>query len=262
MTTKLAWLTDVHFNICRDPHTARNLGKYTSRVCDVALITGDIAEADSLRRYMLEFAAGCPKPTYFLLGNHDVWGYSFAEAQDLAEAVAVEVPHLHYLPRCEPVDLGGITLVGSDGFYDARAGDAEGSDVFMNDWRRITDLRDPLFSGQLVEWLQRRGREAAESEALRLRALPSCQRLLYATHVPPFAGLPTHNSPWYTNVALGRELALFADARPGCHVTVLSGHVHEKGSLDVRGNLRALSGNAEYGAPSVCRVFDLERPIC
>jgi len=160
----------------------------------------------------------------------------------------------------DPIDLGGTLLMGSDGFYDARCGKTDG-DTYMNDWGRIKDLREAL-AGGLPLYLQERGRAAAHVEAARLRGLPPCARLIYATHVPPFPDLVRGDSrAWYTNLALGRELAEFADERPECRMTVLSGHVHAKGREEMRDNLLAMTTSAEYGSPAVARVFDLDREI-
>ncbi len=45
---------------------------------------------------------------------------------------------------------------------------------------------------------------------------------------------------------------------PGSHLTVLCGHTHGRGEATPADNLLVLTGGAEYGAPEVQRVFELD----
>lgn len=257
---RLAWCSDTHFDFLRSTEDVRRFAAYVGRQADAVLLTGDISTGRQLQEHLEAFADGVgrERAVYFVLGNHDVWHMSFDEAKAIARDVAMKSPNLFYLDGHEPIDLGGVMLMGSDGFYDARCGKIDG-DIYMNDWARIRDLREALVSG-LPLYLQERGRVMAQTEAAYLRTTPPCQRLIYATHVPPFPGLVGGDArAWYVNLALGRELADFADERPECAITVLAGHVHTKGRVDVRNNLLAMTARAEYGQPAIARVFDLEK---
>ena len=234
------------------------LAQHVEKLADAVLITGDISNSAMLAEHLRLFATECQKPIYFVLGNHDVWGASFARATEIAARVAEEVPNLHYLPRCGPVEIGSVLLVGVDGFYDARSGDAFDTSTAMNDWYEIDDFAY-LSRQDLVTLLQMRGAADAERVHAELLALPHHDRILFATHVPPFPDLVTRTKPWYTNLALGRVLSMFADERPRCSIDVLAGHVHSSRQIVVRGNLRARTARAVYGVPVISDILEMDR---
>ena len=68
---RLAWITDPHFNFL-PPFGARAFGQYVAKEpgCDAVVLTGDIAESNSLEQASRGFAEGLAKPVYFVLGNH------------------------------------------------------------------------------------------------------------------------------------------------------------------------------------------------
>lgn len=254
---KLAWLTDIHLD-CVEMEDVTRLAEHVEKLADAALITGDISNSAWLDRHLRLFAAGCSKPIYFLLGNHDVWCTSFAHAAEIATRVAEEVPNLHYLPRRGPVEIGSVLLVGVDGFYDARSGDPFDTSAAMNDWYEIDDFAG-LSRPAIVDLLQKRGAADAERVHAELLALPHHDRILFATHVPPFPEVVTRTKPWYTNLALGRVLSMFADERPRCSIDVLAGHVHSSRQIVVRGNLRARTARAVYGKPEISDILEMDR---
>lgn len=59
---------------------AEFLRKVSCAEFDAAVITGDISEAVRLPEDLVVLGEACaPRPLYFVLGNHDFFGSSFAE---------------------------------------------------------------------------------------------------------------------------------------------------------------------------------------
>jgi hypothetical protein len=44
---------------------------------------------------------------------------------------------------------------------------------------------------------------------------------------------------------------------PYQQLTVVCGHTHSSGEVDILPNLKAFTGRAEYGAPEIQRIFEL-----
>jgi hypothetical protein len=179
--------------------------------------------------------------------------------------------NLVYLSKAGVVELTPSTaLVGHDGWADARLGDFDGSDVILNDFLLIDELRcwtDPhtLDKPALRQALQVLGDEAAT--CLR-RVLPAAAEkyphVMVATHVPPFReatwyqGRPSADDylPFFACKAVGDVLLETAGAYPQSNLLVLCGHTHGGGEVQVLENLRVLTGPAEYGRPEIQRIID------
>ncbi len=50
----------------------------------------------------------------------------------------------------------------------------------------------------------------------------------------------------------------FMEHHPQRRMTVLCGHTHSSGSVQMRDNLEVFTGDAEYGQPKVQRMFDVD----
>lgn len=70
---KLAWLTDIHLNFLDADERKRLYQEIINTKCDGVLISGDIAEAPSIKNILQELAIFIKKPIYFVLGNHDYY---------------------------------------------------------------------------------------------------------------------------------------------------------------------------------------------
>jgi hypothetical protein len=163
-------------------------------------------------------------------------------------------------------------LVGHDGWADARLGDFDGSDVILNDFLLIDELRHwrdhyTPEKPALRLALQALGDEAAAY--LRSVLVPAAERypqLIVATHVPPFReaawykGRPSADDflPFFSCKAMGDLLLEAAKSYPDCQILVLCGHTHGGGEVQMLENLRALTGPAGYGKPKIEQVFTLE----
>ena len=271
--TRVAWLTDIHLNFL---DAARRNGFYQSlrrRECDALLVTGDIAESNTLSPLLEEMAAALDRPIYFVLGNHDFYRGSIPQVRARAAGLADLSEHLIYLTDAGVVPLAGQTaLVGHDGWADARLGDFNHSDVVLNDYVLIDELRqwrDPfaLDRPALRRALERLSDEAADHLAEVLpQALARYRRVVVATHVPPFAACCRHGEqfvddqwlPHFCSQAVGQVLQTTAAAHADREILVLCGHTHARAEFQAQENLLVLTGGAQYSNPAVERVFEWE----
>jgi hypothetical protein len=95
------------------------------------------------------------------------------------------------------------------------------------------------------------------------------EHVIFATHVPPFPEASVdpsgkrsdgHALPWYCNVTLGWAIDAVAAAYPHRRLTVLAGHCHGAADVRIAPNLRAITGAARYGTPSVSGVIEIDAP--
>ncbi len=105
---------------------------------------------------------------------------------------------------------------------------------------------------------------ASRLRGMLAEALAGFDRVVVATHVPPFHGATWHDGrpsdnqwlPWFSCAATGEVLLEAAAAHPDRELLVLCGHTHGSGEYAPTGNLRVLTGGAVYGAPELQRTFD------
>src|SRR5688572_22159487 len=70
----LAWLTDIHLNFLEDDARRDFAAAVAATGADGVVVTGDIAEAESLVPMLEELAEVVARPVWFVLGNHDFYG--------------------------------------------------------------------------------------------------------------------------------------------------------------------------------------------
>jgi 3',5'-cyclic-AMP phosphodiesterase len=279
---RFAWLTDLHLNFV--PKEARGPLHEALRQAgaDALLIGGDTAEAHDFSYELRTLAETCGVPIYFVLGNHDYYRGTIAGVRRQAAMLAEHQPAVIWLPAAGVVQLTEKTaLVGHGGWGDGRFGDFFGSDVILNDYLLIEDLKELLpgdwpptwfserdiLSPRLHEKLMALGDEAA---AHLRRVLPEAcekfQNVIALTHVPPFQEACLHKGkvsdknwlPHFTCQATGEAVREAAEKFPKCKITVLCGHTHSGGQAQIRENLVVLTGSATYGEPAVQKVLEVE----
>lgn len=261
---RLAWATDIHLNFASDEVAQGLLDSLAE--ADAALLTGDLAEAHDVSRWLARLAARTGKPVYFVLGNHDYYFGSIPEVREQIRALTAQDPRLCYLSAAGVIQLtDAVALVGHDGWGDARYGDFLRTRVRLNDHRLIQELT-ALPRTALQARLNALGDEAAAHlRAVLPAALARCPTVLVATHVPPFVEACWHEgrtSDWdwqadFTCKAVGDALLEAAEAWPQRQIQVLCGHTHGEGEAQIRPNLRVSTGGAVYRQPVVQRVLEL-----
>lgn len=266
---RATWLTDPHLNFLRPLALQQFYDRVRAEQPDALLVTGDIAESDSVARFIDELGAQTGAHVYFVLGNHDFYRSSIRIVRDL---VARPRPRATYVSAVDPIQVTERTvLLGVDGWGDARCGDLA-STVQLSDWSRIEDFRRTRGDREArCELLQRLGANEARALRDRLERVPAGAReLLVLTHVPPFPEACVYGGqqsdpgwlPWFTCIATGEVLAAYADRHPDVHVSVLCGHSHGIGACHPRPNLEVRTGGwppgaDDYGNPVVQATFEL-----
>lgn len=267
--TRLAWLTDVHFNFCKEEQVEA-LGREVRDVSDCCVISGDIAESACLVKWLTLFQASTEKPVYFVLGNHDLYGsYAF-----YTRALVRGKPNLHHLDALAPVKLDDSGLVGVDGWYDLRAGNPA-TPVVLNDKFHVKDFLDEPADGwysatpkpheKAVALCREWADTAARNAAIMLTSTAMMtNHVILATHVPPFpeaAGSDYDYLPYYCNTRMGEELLAcymkLKESQPRLTLTVLCGHSHRGRVYWPTEGFTVLTGEAEYGMPKIQQVFEV-----
>jgi Icc-related predicted phosphoesterase len=271
LTMRLAWLTDIHLNFASIP-ARRALMESLDEACDALVITGDIGESRSVAGFLRELELMLRRPIYFVLGNHDFYHSSIAETREAVSRQAADSEHQVYLTAEGVIGLTPQTaLIGHDGWADGRLGDFDGSDVILNDYALIDELRFWTDAGEFEKHkvrdilLQLGDNAAAQLEAKLVAATSDYRHIIAATHVPPFRESVWYDGrlsddnwlPHFSCRAAGDAMRCVMQSKPECDLLVLCGHTHGGGESQPLENLRVLTGSAKYGAPAIQRVVEV-----
>jgi predicted phosphodiesterase len=264
---RLGWLTDIHLNFVPPAKRSTFYARVREEKLDAVLLGGDIGEADSVTELLLELADGLRIPIYFVLGNHDSYGGSIGSVRAAVAREAMASRWLHWLPASGVIPLtAGAALVGHDSWADGRLGNFFQSEVMLNDYFLIGELRG-LDKQERFARLNGLGDEAAEFLESHVRkALAEFQHVIVLTHVPPFRDSCWHEGrisnddflPHFTCRAVGDRLATIMSARPDRTMTVLCGHTHSPGFARILDNLTVRTGGSQYGEPKLQKVLAVE----
>ena len=124
---RLAWATDIHLNFLTATDRRRFLESVRGQM-DALVISGDIAESNSVGEMLRQIDAWLERPVYFVLGNHDCYRGSVAGTRASVSEMVNVSKNLVYLSGAGVVELTLNTcLVGHDGWTDARLGDCDTS---------------------------------------------------------------------------------------------------------------------------------------
>jgi len=263
---KLDWITDPHLDHLRGAEALiKFVDKLHGRGSDALLITGDIAESQTLYDFLGILSGAYRRPIYFVLGNHDYYGNWMKATHERVRAVCKSVPDgiLNWLTDFrEPIKLDRHTaIIGHDGFYDGQLGLGAGTDLGMTDFRMgkgIFDLAKSLAFGSshLFDLLLKLAQASADHIENQIRKYihPPIKRVLILTHVPPFheasyfRGKPSdqRSVPFYVNKVLGDMLRKVALEYPKIEFEVFAGHTHGKRHYQAEKNLNVFVGAARY----------------
>jgi Icc-related predicted phosphoesterase len=264
---RIGWLTDLHLNFVSLRNRVALYAQVRERHLDAILLGGDIGEADSVTGFLAEIERELQMPIYFVLGNHDFYRGSIAGVRDAVARQAEESRWLRWLPAGGVVSLTATTaLIGHDSWADGRLGDFFRSEVLLNDYVLISELRGHGKKARYAQ-LNTLGDEAAEFlERRACEALAGWRDVIVLTHVPPFREACWHEGricdddylPHFGCRVVGERLAAVMRRQPHKAMTVLCGHTHSAGTARILDNLTVYTGQAEYGEPTVQRVLELE----
>lgn len=262
---RLIWLTDLHLNFVQPEALADFFREIIEARPDAVVLTGDVGEAHDVVSYLARIGDLLECPLHFVLGNHDFYFGSIAEVRDRVAKLCAERTRMHYLSETGVISLTPhVGLVGHDGWADARLGNYARSYVMMNDYKLIRELA-PYGKAERWPLLKALGDEAAAHLAKVLPlALETHEHVFLATHVPPLREACWHQgrisddewAPHFTCQATGKVILATMRKFPERQVTVLCGHTHGAGECQPLPNLRVITGEAEYGHPRVCQIFE------
>ncbi len=258
------WATDIHLNFLDEPGLEAFVAALRAAELDGLLLGGDIAESDSLGRHLGELSARLALPIYFVLGNHDYYYASFAAVQREVAELCASSPNLRCLTGGGVLPLSETAAaVGHDGWADARSGDYTRSEVLFNDYFLIEDLAG-LDAEQRRSKLNELGDAAAAALAEILpAALDRFENIVVLMHYPPFAEAclyagrisPDEFLPHLCCTAAGEVMVEIMRRHPRRRLTVLCGHTHGGGCVEIAPNLIVKTGEARYGAPRLQEVL-------
>lgn len=267
-TTKIAWLTDVHFNFLEAGQLLDFLNRVRDSKADAVFLGGDIAEATDVSGYLKQMDQHLSVPIYFVLGNHDYYYGSIETVRREMKKLCSECEKLTYLNDSDVIQLApDVALIGHDGWADGRIGDYENSTVMLNDYKLIKELAG-LSKTDLLQKLGSLGDEAAQHIRQVLPEAASANRqVILLTHVPP-----TRESCWnegeisddewaphFACQAVGEAILEIMRENPQSQLTVLCGHTHSAGQSKPLENVLILTGAAEYGHPEIQKIFEFDR---
>lgn len=265
---RVLWATDIHLNFLRPHERAAFYSSIHDCQPDAVCITGDIAEAPCLQKLLHEMQqAIIDVPLYFVLGNHDFYHGSIEPIRREIQEWCLTQSGLTYLSFSGPIELTPKTvLIGHDGWGDGRLGSYEQSPVRLSDQELIRDFQGLDRNAVLARLYALGNESAAYLREVLTNALDSYEQVICLTHVPPFKeacwyeGKMGHDDwlPYFACQAVGEVLLEVTQDRPDCQVTVLCGHTHHAGTVQMLPNLCVKTGSAEYGQPHVEEILTIE----
>ncbi len=262
----LAWVTDIHVNFLDRPARRGYARDLASTGATAILATGDLSEGDTLSTHLTDLATDSGLPVWFVLGNHDYYRGGVAEVRAAVRALCAADLRLRWLHGAGVTTVApGVALVGVDGWGDARLGAPETTSVLLNDFRLIRDIAFLPTDARNAALRALGDESAATLEADLAAALATHDRVLVATHVPPFAEACWHEGersndqwlPFFSCAAVGEVLRRYAEAHPTRRIDVYCGHTHSPGLARLRDNLVVHTGGAQYGAPGIAGMIKL-----
>lgn len=249
---RMLWLTDLHLDRATERDRKRLFRQVRNGEADAAVITGDISNGESLCTHLRQLGkALAPRPVYFVLGNHDFYGASFAEVDRAVAMVTAGQRNLRHLGRGEIIPLAqDKALIGHRGWPDGRAGVGDRSGVVNQDRQMIADLRG-VSDCAAFDRMRELGRvSAVYFRSVLPYALKCYRHVLVATHAPVVEQAALYNGrrcggdflPHFVNASAGGVLVGIARHYPRSRVTVLCGHTHNATRVRGAANFEVLVG--------------------
>lgn len=259
MRRKYVCLTDTHLNLALPGATRRLVSRVRSEDPAGVFITGDVSNGMHVESCISRLASELLCPVYFVLGNHDYHGRTFASVHDDMRRLASLHQNLFWMTEAGVVPLtDDVGLIGTEGWYDARLGDPAWL-RFTLDWLLIPDLfLLPDFEERLDAYRSLARASADLMEERLTEALDRFQTVYLLTHFPPWPEATRSVGtmmeqfwlPYNTNVAMGEALERVMEGRKKKHLVVLAGHTHTECWIRVSRNIECRVHPARYYGPS------------
>jgi 3',5'-cyclic-AMP phosphodiesterase len=160
----LVWVTDPHFEFLGEAEKKSFCAELNISAADGVLITGDISNDSGTKEAFTMLSRIVRKPVFFLLGNHDRYGSSFARTEAIVDACVRNLPNLYRLTSREVIRLSpGHALVGLDGWADGLAGKGSNTSMRVNDFFHIYDFQALPDDNARFDLMLKLAREYAET---------------------------------------------------------------------------------------------------
>jgi Icc-related predicted phosphoesterase len=264
---RIVWLTDLHLEFVDTEAALDFIDQIAALSPDLVLIGGDTGTARNLGVFLRAFDERIQRPIFFVLGNHDFYHGSVKQIHSLADEISESSQWLRWLTTQGIVEITSSTcLLGHDSWADGRLGNGSNSQVELNDYYLIKE-----FAGLSRQERYRKMGDLGDLVANHFRRLlplacASYQNILLLTHVPPFREACWHEGgisddeflPHFTCKAVGDTLRATMLQNPQTDLTVLCGHTHGYGEVDILPNLHIKTGDAEYGQPKMQEMMAIE----
>ena len=264
---KIVWLSDIHLNFLSNEELYEFLKIVANCKSDIVLITGDISDSTKIIFHLKMLETEIKKPIYFVLGNHDFYHSSIKKVRKEVSSLVLNSKNLSWLTESGIIELNSNTaILGHDSWADGRFGNFFLSPFLLNDYFLIEEFIK-LGAKDLLKMIQDLG-DAGTDHFRKLLpvACQSYQRVFLLTHAPPFQEACWHKGqlsdekslPHFTCKAVGDVLIEVMKMHRDCHLTVLCGHTHSDGVVEVLPNLLVYTGKAQYGKPEVQKIFEID----
>jgi predicted phosphohydrolase len=257
---RLVWSTDLHLDAIGKAQYRQYFDLLAAYEPDIVLIGGDISNGVASFNHLTQLAKVINKTIYFVLGNHDFYYGSIAKIRELAQKFSQEYPHIVYLTDNKIIPLSEQTaLIGHDGWSDARAGNFFESEIMLNDYFLIDELKNATIEERQLK-LHQLGDEAALFLKKQLiKAFKIYQRVVLLTHVPPFEEACAYQgevgdpnwTPHFVSKVTGEVIEQVMKDHPEKQLLILCGHAHWGNDVEILPNLRVVTGHSELGNPNV-----------
>ena len=227
-------LSDLHIE--RAPFT---LTKH--RAADYLILAGDIGDPASLVYVeLLEAASPLYVHVFIIKGNHECWGRSLQETDDLIGSIAAKMPNVTYLNK-SGYDLpeGRVRIIGATLW--SYVTDAQRSDVqcFIADYRYIKDWTIDKNNVEYCKTVAYLKEEIGNAKA-------NGQRLVVVTHhAPAIEGTspPLHDKSRLKSAYASDLTALFSPTiAVWCHGHTHHSHIQHVKGMTLVSNQRGLPG--------------------
>src|SRR6516225_7777616 len=220
----LTWLTDLHLEFCS--HRTRNqlYHAINHAAGEIVVITGDLSAGPHRLAQYTELAEQIRKPVYFVLGNHDRYGTTFANTETVVGRVTALFSHMVRLNGSQIIPLShSVALIGVDGWADGLGGEGPETKARINDFYQIIDFATDPEPQVFREMKERAGKYSRALRPSLIRALKQYQTTIIATHVPPYEGAAWHEGspsspayqPFFSSPTMGKMIKAAVAEHPG-----------------------------------------------
>lgn len=253
----IQWSSDLHLDACSDEIIFNYLDSINPDM-DL-IITGDISIGTRIESDLVHISSrmGTGK-VYVVLGNHDYYQATINQVRYQLKYMLQAFTNIFYLPDNGPIKLNDEwSIVGVDGWADARAGNFQASPSLIKDYQVIHD-----FIGKSDQQKQRILGRLGEEEAFRLKDILSREikekNVLIATHVPPYEqahvyeGAPASYiyTPHFVCKSTGEVIDEYSKAHPDKNIKVICGHTHQAFEYK-KDNITVNVAGATYSNPVI-----------